>query len=467
MKTIFIFISQSVIVKNVLRSGGFELLKKTGHNIVIFIKCKEIPEYMKKEFAGENVVLVPVFGQDRIVSRWQSLLGKFGSYFLWNDTSKQYFRYTINFRHKPRVVTFIHIVILRVISGTFGSTPFTRKFIRWVSFTFFPEKFERISAYFDEYKPDLVFSTSITSKIDSVFIKEAKRRGILTVSMPKTWDTITRTYFNCPSDYFLVQNEILKEHLIKTQDIPAEKIYVIGFPEFDWYARKEIIRTREEHCKRMGLDPTLPVLFFGSQGKWYPNDETIADALYGMIHDNELVKPCQLLVRPYFVQLGCEDKFLKFKNLPKAAYDDTYHMSPAFTEGWDPTTETTIDFVNTIYHSDILIIVLSTLALDGMCFMKPVINTLFGSLIVAGEDISRKMSKTTHYKWIFDTEGTSVAHSRDDLKMCINEYLQNPQTKAKERAVLKEKLCYKLDGKSSSRMVEAIQDILTKNSSFL
>lgn len=460
-KTIFIFISQSVIVKNILRSGGFELFKKTGHRIIIFIQCKEIPDYMQREFYAPNIILIPVFQDGRTVSRWQNALGQFGSYLFWNDTSKRYFRYSVNFRNKPRAITFIHLTILRIISGTYGSIPFLRKGIRWFSFVFFPEKFEAISSYFEKYKPDLVFSTSITSKIDSVFIKEAKRRGIVTVSMPKTWDTVTRTYFNCVPDYFLAQNEILKEHLVKTQDIPEEKIFVIGFPEFDWYARTDIIRTREEHCRRMGLDPALPILFFGSQGKWYPDDHTIADLLYAMVEKNEFSKQCQLLVRPYFLQLGHENRFLKFKDKKHAAYDDTHHESSVFAEGWDPTTETVIDFVNTIYHSHILVVVLSTLALDGACFRKPIINTLFGSLVVNGKDISHVMAETTHYKWIFDTKGTSVVRTPEELKESINAYLENPNFKEEERRVLQKTLCHTLDGNSSQRMVEAIEHILS------
>ena len=460
-KTIFIFISQSVIIKNILRSGGFDLLKKRGNRLVIFIKCKEMPEYIKKEFEAENVTLIQVFEKDRAETRLENLKGKFASYLLWNDTSKRYFRHSVNFRNRSRGSKFLHLCILRLISGTIGSIPPLRKLIRPISYLFFPEKFEHIASYFDHYKPDLVFSTSITSKEDSVFIKEAKRRGISSVSMPKTWDTVTRTYFNCVPDYFLAQNEILKEHLVKLQDIPEEKIFVIGFPEFDWYARKDILRSREEHCKKIGLDPKLPILFFGSQGKWYPDDHVIAEALYEMVSKNELVKPCQLLVRPYFLQLGHENRFLKYKNLSRAAYDDTHHESSAFAEGWDPTTETVIDFVNTIYHSDILIVVLSTLALDGACFQKPVINTLFGSLFVKGEDISHVMAETTHYKWVFDTRGTSVVYSPGELKKAINQYLVDPEFKRKEREALQKKLCYPLDGKSSLRMVEALSKILS------
>ena len=440
------------------------MLKNTGHRLVIFVKCKEIPAYLRDEFGGDNVTLISVFEtHDPVASKAQKILGTLVSYFFWNDTSKRYFRYGFHYRDKSKIITAVHLALLWSISAVAGSSLTFRKFIRWLDSCFFQEKFDFIQQYFDEYNPDLVFSTSITSKIDTVFIKEGKRRGIVTVSMPKTWDTVTRTYFHCVPDYFLAQNEILKEHLVKLQDVPEEKIFVSGFPEFDWYARRDIIRSREEHCKRMGLDPKLPILFFGSQGKWYPDDHVIAEALYEMVSKNELVKPCQLLVRPYFLQLGHENRFLKYKHLPRAAYDDTHYESSAFAEGWDPTTETVIDFVNTIYHSDILIVVLSTLALDGACFQKPAINTLFGSLFVRGKDISHVMAETTHYKWIFDTKGTSVVYSQEELKGAINQYLFSPQFKMKEREILQKKLCFPLDGKSSFRMVEAIQGILKKS----
>src|SRR3989344_1765057 len=101
-KTIFIFISQSVIIKNILRSGGFALLKNTDYRLVVFIKCKEMPEYIKKEFEAENATLIQVFEKDRAETRLENLKGKFASYLLWNDTSKRYFRHSVNFRNRSR-----------------------------------------------------------------------------------------------------------------------------------------------------------------------------------------------------------------------------------------------------------------------------------------------------------------------------------------------------------------------------
>lgn len=442
-------------------------MKKAGYRMIIFVRCKEIPEYLHKEFEGENVTLVPIFYTDPERSFLYRLICKLAGYFFWNKTARRRCLYDMvhSLRQKPLMPPYFHLFLLRVISAVFGNIKALRLFVRWVSFRFVPERVEEVAEYFDLYKPDLVFAASITAKSDTVFIKEACRRKITTVSMPKTWDTVTRTYYHVVPDYFLAQNKILIENLVDLQDFPRENIYLVGFSEFDWYARKDIIRSREEHLKKFGLDPNLPVLFFGSQGKWFPEDVKVAKLIYQWVKNDELVKPCQMLVRPHFLFSGKVDPFLWFKDKERVAYDNTYYYSEAFVGKWDPVTPTIVDFINTITHSDVLIIVLSTLALDGACADKPIINALFWSMFSGKKDITPNMAFTsTHYEWIFSTNGTSVAMNPEELKSLINQYLENPSLKSKERLALREKLCYKVDGKSSERMVNAIKDILDSNS---
>ena len=464
MRTIFITISQSSIIKNVLRSGGFELFTKEGYKLVIFIACKYLPDYLKEEFKRENVTLVQLSDRsDWGVTKVHKVLLHFFHYFIWSDSTVKYFRHSRHYVNKPQFVILLHVTILRLVSFVLGNVKPLRIFFRWVDFYFFPQKSEKIAEYFREFKPDILFSTSISATMDSQFLKEAKRRGVTAVSMPKTWDTLTKKYLTVIPDYFLVQNSILKEQAADLQDFPKGKIYLIGFPEFDWYVRKDILRTREEHLGRLGLDSNLPVIFFGSQGSWYPKDYQVADMIYGWVKNDELVKKCQMIVRPHFLRFeGYENPFLKYRNLPCAAYDNTFFPSDAFHDLYDPTEETMVEFVNTMYLSDIVVIVSSTLALDAVCFDKPIINAFFGSLYRNGKDVTGEV-KTTHYGWVLETNATSVTHNSDELKKAINQYLENPATKAAERAVFRERLCYKVDGKSSERMVEAIGDILRKS----
>lgn len=453
MKTIFIVVSQTILIRNILRSGGYKLLVDRGFRLVIFLNCKEVPQYIKEEFNHPNTVLIPI--NDIQVSRTHRAFIKFTHLLLWTKTTKRYFRYSRNFVDRPRITAYAYLALMRVLSLLGVLKPLSR----WVEKRFFPETHPEIEKYFNEYKPDLVFSTSMASKIDNVFLKAAARRNIKTVSIPKSWDTVTKMYYRFIPDYFLAQNEHLKEQLINLQNIDPGRVSVVGFPQFDWYVREDLVRSREEHFKKFGLDPEKPLIFFGSQGSWYDKDYTVAEKIYEWIKNDELVKPAQILFRPHFSNVK-NNPFIKYKNEEKAAYDDSYHVSDDFRDSWDPTVPETIDLLNTMAHADVVVIILSTLALDAACRDKSAINVLFGSKYRKGKDITPLMQYSNHYEWVLETNATYKAHNEEELKTYINEVLLHPEHKKEERKILREKLCFKVDGKSSERMVDTLESII-------
>jgi CDP-glycerol glycerophosphotransferase (TagB/SpsB family) len=440
----------------VLRSGVFKLLVGREYKLVIFINCRRMPEYIKEEFKHPNVTLIPI-GEFPVGKIHRKFI-EFTHLLLYTKTTKRYFRYSRHFLEKNRIIVFFHLLAMRVSSALKFLKPLSRK----IESVFFKEVFPSVEGYFDVYKPDLLFSTSITSKHDNIFMKAAKRRGIKTVSMPKSWDTVTKMYYRFIPDYFIVQNEHLKRELINLQDVPADKIFVSGFPQFDWYKKEEIIRPREEHFKKMGLDPKLPLILFGSQGSWYDKDYKVAEKIYEWVAKDELVKPTQILFRPHFSNVKTNE-FRKYQGMPRAAYDASYHVSDDFRDNWDPTTPETIDFVNSIAHADVVVIVLSTLALDAACRDKPVINIVFGSRYRKGVDITPLMQYSNHYEWVFDTNATFRARNFLELKGYINTCLLDPSVKKKEREELRNKVCYKVDGGASLRIVEVLDKVLHSN----
>lgn len=457
MKNIFIVISEALLIRNILRSGTLDLLKKSGHKIVIFILCKEIPKYLEEEFADDNVILISVRDRDLKMGKIHRKFVTFTHFILYNKTTRRYFRYSRHYINKPKVMIWYYLILLRIIS----SLKFLKPLIRWLEDKVFIDKNLEIENFFDHYQPDIIFSTSITSKMDNVFLKIGKHRKVRTVSMTKSWDNATKMYFRFVPDYFIVQNEIMKERLSILQNFPLEKIYVVGFPQFDWYKRPGILRSRDEHFHRMGLDPKLPLIFFGSQGIWFDKDYQIAEKIHNWIQNNELIKPCQLLIRPHFTNVKTTP-LLQFKDKPQVVYDNTYHVSNLFSDNWDPTTPEIIDFTNTIFHSDVVVIILSTISLDAVCSDRPVVNALFDSIYQGKKDVTFLMQSTDHYQWVLDTNGTSITKNAAELKEAINKYLVNPQFKSAERQILRDRLCYKVDGQSSDRIVEVINNILIK-----
>ena len=467
-KTIFIVITRSLITRNILRSGTLDLLKKEGWRVVVFFQAKEIPEYLKNEFKDDNVILI---AHDTFLRGLHRRFGLLGRYLIFTDTTKLLARFRVSrierSKHKnlPKASGFViwfKMFLLKCLS----SGQLLKNIYRFVDFRVFKEKNSKIQNYFQDYKPDIVFSTSVISVLDIAFMKEAKRRRIPTVSMQKGWDNLLNLYYRFAPDYFFVSNEMSIDIAVKYQNLIRENIYVTGLPQFDWYSHQEIIKSREEHLKSKDLDPNRALIFFGSEGIWSTSDHEVAEKIHKWIINDEFVRPCSLIARPHYTNVVSD----VFKNLrgKKHVFVDDYRITNFMIDSWDLSVDEIIDFTNSIYHCDVLINIASTLALDASALDRPVVSVMFGCSYEEGKDISvSALYGANHDKWVLDSNATARAYNYEDLKQKINEYLQNPKFQSNERGKLIESICYKIDGKSSMRLVDAINDIMQKRGEYV
>ena len=454
MKTIFITITRGFIVRNILRSGVLKHLKESGCRIVIFIQAfgKDLPDSLRNEFNDEKVIMigVPAPKINRLKNKIYRIFSRFSN-LLFNNLSTWTYSQTGTLKNlkRPAYKAYLEKIAFTMLSRI----SFFKKIVRYLEEKFYIKDYEK---YFDQYKPSLVFSTSIISKVDMHFMKTARRRGIKTISMPKGWDN-TKFLYRFAPDKLIAQNNFLKERAVNDQKIKEENIIICGFPQFDWYRRKDIIISREDFFSLYKLDPDRRLIFFGSEGCWASNDDNIAKYLVELINKDAVVQPSSLLIRPHFSDVK-NRRFDKFVNNKNVRVDDNFTISEFFHDNWDPGNDETKKFINAIYHCDIMITVASTLALDACCFNKPIITVAFNALFNprTGKDVSALLYKTDHYQEVLKTNGVDIVYTNEELVKSINNYLIHPEYKNKERLDLLNKLCYKVDGKSSLRIANAI-----------
>lgn len=464
MKTIMIVITRGFILRNVLRSGLLDLLK-AKYRVVILLATKKdqpIPQELRDEFEDKNVSLhgiaEPKMGGlfDRLyrfVSRW--------TFWLVYTRSGWVFSRIGNFNRLNRapIWQYVEYAIFSVLTRI---DPLKHA-ARWVEKNMF--RHDCYGALFAAHKPDVVFSTSIVSKMDIVLMKEAQRRGIKTVSMPKGWDNITKGLYHVVPDKLIVQNPLMRQGAVKQQLIPSEKIAVCGFSQFDWYRKPEILLSREEYCSRVGLNPVKKIIFFGSEGAWAPHDDDIAQMLAQMVNtDGLLATPAQLFVRPHFTDVK-KRRFDRLADLENVVVDESITVSDVLHCNWDPKNEETILFANLLHHCDLLVNVASTLTLDAACFDKPIISVAFGTLFHprTGQDVSHLYYEMDHYADVLKTKAVDLVHSQEALLAAVNQGLLHPERKREERKRLIADLCYKVDGQSSSRMFAAIDNLVKEH----
>ncbi|MBO05813.1 MAG: CDP-glycerol glycerophosphotransferase family protein [Candidatus Pacebacteria bacterium] len=452
-KTVFITISRGFGVRNILRTDFLNYLKQNNTKIVLLfanIRKKEIPQYLLDEFKDENVYIENVSFPNK--SKFRRKFWALSRLLVYNKTDRK-LRYLR--RGKRTIIGDILLITENMFFSIVGRIHILKSFIRFIEQRLFSS--EWCEEYFDKYNPDVVFSTSIISSFDVDILKEAKRRSVKTVGMPRGWDNVATTFYRVVPEVLVVQNEVMKSDAMRCQNIKPEHITVIGFPQFDLYRKKDILLSRKDFFKSIGLnDPTKKLIFWGSSGMWTPNDNNICETLVDTVENNKLDIPAYLFIRSHFTD-AVKKRFHYLKGRENVIVDDNYTFSEFFRDNFDATKDEIIKFINTIYHSDVIISLCSTLALDALCYDKPIINTVFEGLYdKEGNDISYVMYMHEHYKPLLKHDAVKLVYSKDELISNINRYLNHPEYEKEARAKAFETLCYKGDGLASKRLADVV-----------
>lgn len=462
-KTIFITITRSFLTRNILRSGTLSLLKERGHKVVIFFQAKDVPQYLRDEFEGAQVTLHACDVQIQPLHR---RINRLKRYLIDTRTTRLVARFDtkkkviepdgmISSVKKPLIYIFFEHALVRVC----GHMSPLRWLFRFLERHVFLQRHETIEGHFNYYHPDVVVSTSLISIFDIAFIKAAHHRGIQTLSMPKGWDNVTKEFYPVLPDRFAVPNAISADLAVAIQGMKRENVDTVGIPQFDWYAKKEILKSRREHLRTKGLDPSRKVVFFGSEGAWSQNDWRIAELLYEWIKSDALGAPSQLFIRPHYSDVQ-STKFENLRGKPLVFVDD-YPKVDFLVDKWDPSVADTIDFTNSIVHADVVVNIASSLSLDAACADRPIVLVGFGCEYEGEKDVTiPKLYGSDHMRWLEEAGGTDRADSSEELKKIITRALIDPAWRAEGRERLRKGLCYRVDGKSSERLANLVSEVV-------
>lgn len=458
-KTVFLILTRGFLLRNILRSGVLSQLTNAGIRAIVFLplyaKDAEIPASLRAEFEGPLVQLIGV--KERPLGRVYKLFSHLTKFLVFTQTTWSFCLISVkNDKQRSDRLAYFQKWIYTPLS----KLTWLKRLVRAIEFHLFRHR--AYGEYFEQYAPDVVFSTSILSTLDILFMKEARRRGVPTVSIPKGWDNVAKFFYRVIPDLFVVQNQHMVEASATLQDVPRDRLRVVGFPQFDWHARKDVLLTREAYCQKMGLDPSRRVILFGSEGKWAPYDYSVAQNIARLIQtDGALAQPAAMLIRPHFTDAR-DPRLTQYDFGPHVAIDRSMNVSTFLPDMWDPTDDETTLFINTLYHMDALVTTTSTLTLDAACMDKPIINVAYRILFKNGKDVSELFYHKDHYQWVLDTGAVNMVRSDEELRASLNDAMLHPERLAQARERLRNEVCYRVDGKSSERIVDVIQSLIAK-----
>lgn len=457
-KIVLITVFHSFITKNFLNTDAFKKLTTIPNTEYILVVPSSKKDFFSEIYKANNINIIGVdtlsITKNRVVgvfSIFSHLLLK--SHYLWykkverRDSSKSLLKY-------PKYYT---EVLFTLIFGNFKPARYLFRYL-FINLV----KIKNVSKIFDEYKPDLVFSTDVFDEMDLLFSAEAKRRGVYCVGMVRSWD-------NCYSKGVLrvlpkklyVNNEVLRDEAIEMHDVSSSDIQVCGLPQYDHFINDQR-SSRVDFFNKIGADISKRLILFAPAGTILSDaDSDVCDILKKAIVNNKMLEPTQVLVRNHPHHPAVLDMYIGDKDL--------IIDNPGMRIGNNPkeaelTKSDTIHLGDSLCYSDIIIYTATTLGIDSLIFNKPQIIIDFdGYKNKKYTQSVRRYHNEDHMKKMIDCGGVWVVSSEDELIEAINAYYKNPDMLKEGREEIKKKQIQFMDGKSSDRLAgfikEAIQSV--------
>src|SRR3989344_1010800 len=451
MKTVFITVSESSVANNLLRGDYFRLMRGVKDLRIILIASESAVASYKQEFGGERVLVLPMPPTRR------GLREKINNFLARNvlGTRMVHLLQMRQFLDDKKRFSYAIKLVLAIL---FGRSRIFQTVVRMHESTL--STGSQVRALFNEYNPDLVFATVANYiDIDVPLLREAQRRGVTTIGMMRGWDAFpAHGFLRVIPDTMLLQNEYMRMTGRKYQFIPEDTMRVVGTPAFDWHFRKDLLKSREEFCKDIGIDPEKKIILFGAmEYYWYPRDADIARIFDELVSTGKIPSDAVMFFRPH---PGYEGPVRRVQALAHVIPDMT-----SFTRIQGDSVQMkerqVSHFVNSLFHSSMVVSVASTIALDGIGFGKPAIAIAFEEIAHPyWESIDRFHTHDTHFMDAFRVGAIPQVRSREEFARRINQYLSNPKEDEDKRAILRRDFLEPYDGKTGERIYKEINRIM-------
>jgi hypothetical protein len=309
--------------------------------------------------------------------------------------------------------------------------------------------------------PDQLFFTHQRPPYLAPFLAAAKKLKIQTSAFIFSWDNLaSKGRMLGPFDAYLVWSKLMKKEIsFFYPNTDKSKIKVVGTPQFEPYILNRYSTTKETFFSKFKLDTQKKIICYSCADAGIgANDEIHIRAVLSFIqkHDN-----LQLLIRTSPAEDGKRFENLKNEfpeiiwNFPKWFLSREGHA-----EAWSqrlPSVEDVIDLKSILMYSNVNVNMLSTMSLDFMIFDKPVINTVFGHKENGLYD-DQKFLNYVHYKYVIDSEAVTISKNEKELHEQLNEAINYPNLRAKERKnLLNLEIGAALNG-TSQRIVKSLNE---------
>jgi CDP-glycerol glycerophosphotransferase (TagB/SpsB family) len=307
---------------------------------------------------------------------------------------------------------------------------------------------------FDRYQPSLVIASTPAWRIDRFLMREAWRRSVPTASVIVGWDNPSSySLSGSKIDWITCWSEIQKEELVKGSDWDPNRVNVAGIPSYDGYFEHQWLISKDEYYRLHHLDPNRKLLSYACSFTTFSPSYQNIEALAHLVNSDELIEPCQLLIRLHPNHFLDDPLFAGERERIKKLAEESPHVHvvepvPLGGELGYYSGEDMSEKSSMMAYSDIFLTVYSTMVVECSIHETPIISVCFD--VPGGWNkpnrfylpLSQIGGWPTHKRFI-DSGAGRVAMDERELRDLINLYLRSPQEDVeKQRQFIRDECTY-------------------------
>jgi hypothetical protein len=320
---------------------------------------------------------------------------------------------------------------------------------------------------FERYRPALLVTSNpglIFSEIP--MLRTAVRRRVRSMAVDPSWDNFTNKLIPVRRvDRLIVWNDLMKQQAIEFHGYQPDAVRIAGTPQWDLYFKDGTLSTREAFFRQVGADPSRKLVTLTTTPReLYPHHDHVLRVLIRAMAAGAWKHDAQVLVRLH--PRDDRDAYAEFERVPHVIIEKPFRATVRAGDGLaiDVTADNQRHLANTMRHSDVVVNVASTLAIEAAIFDTPVVNVSFdGEHESEWVRSARRYYRFTHYVNITRQGAVRVAETPGQMVEAIGRYLDDPalDREGRRRVVLEQ--CQFLDGRAAERVAAFVAEELASS----
>lgn len=440
MKTILITCIRGLIARNILATEAFRRLReRTDLSLVVIAPEQTIPA-LEREFGGSRVHFHGLPVQSKEIPDSSDRL-------IWTMATNLLPTKTRDVQRRVKLARDGNWLdyAASAFCSRIGRMRLARRAFRALAGAFLGHS--DLDRLFVKYRPDLVFATDIYALHDVKIMLAARRAGVRSVGMVRSWDNVTsKTLLLHIPDLLLVNGPRIRDELMRYGDVEPELISVVGVPHYDRY-RPEKRASRASFMRELGFDERKKLVLFAAPSDRYLRDNQVSPVVVEALAASGL----QVLVRPPIVgRSGLEGRAVP----SNVRIDDPGDSGDFVNVYMDERAETRL--ADSLNAADIVVTWASTMIVDAAVFDKPVVLVGFDAAPRPYAESICQYYDYEHHQFILSSGGVRLAKSPAELRDAALAYALDPKLDAAGRAAIVREHCGAHDGRAGERLAEHI-----------